>query len=195
MNAMRTKLNSLARALVLLTVWLYAVAGVGQQTNPPAPAADNTAEIIRQLQQRIGDLEEKDIVTLIPIFRRWVRTDGQVNEAEVHQIVDMLHDDLHSQPLANNRHGFLEGRQGKVLGLDLGQHDHSKKITHDGLSDVGDIDEMFGHYISLAWRNEEISKYIEALRAETKDPRYYKPFEELASRVIKRENEIRYTTK
>jgi L-amino acid N-acyltransferase YncA len=42
----------------------------------------------------ICDLEEKDMVYLIPIFRNWVRNEGRVVEAEVHQIVEMLRDDL-----------------------------------------------------------------------------------------------------
>lgn len=53
------------------------------------------------------------------------------------------------------------------------------------------IDEMFGHYISLAWQNKEINNYITELRKDTKDPRYYKPFEDLAIRIIKREDEVR----
>jgi hypothetical protein len=36
----------------------------------------------------IGDLEERDIVNLTPIIRKWVRTDSQVIEAEVNQIRD-----------------------------------------------------------------------------------------------------------
>jgi hypothetical protein len=53
------------------------------------------------------------------------------------------------------------------------------------------IDEMFGHYISLAWRNEEIHNYITKLRKDTNDPRYYRPFEDLAIRIIKKEGEVR----
>jgi hypothetical protein len=53
------------------------------------------------------------------------------------------------------------------------------------------IDEMFGHYISMAWQNDEIRSYIDELRVCTKDPRYYKPFEELAKQIIMKENEIR----
>jgi len=53
------------------------------------------------------------------------------------------------------------------------------------------IDEMFGHYISLAYQNQEIKKYIVQLRNETGDARYYKPFADLANRVIEIEKKIR----
>jgi hypothetical protein len=53
------------------------------------------------------------------------------------------------------------------------------------------IDETFGHYISLAWQNKEIRKYIEELRESTKDQRYYKPFENLANRIIEIERGFR----
>ncbi len=62
-----------------------------------------------------------------------------------------------------------------------------------GIIDFELIDEMFGHYISLAWQNEEIKKYIDELRDSTKDPRYYKPFEDLAVKIIQKEKEIRNT--
>ena len=65
----------------------------------------------------IGDLEEKDIMDLIPIFRRWVRTDGQVNEAEVNQIVEMLRTDLQDKNkkvnlVARNLSGAAIGTMG-----------------------------------------------------------------------------------
>jgi L-amino acid N-acyltransferase YncA len=52
------------------------------------PVRDITGEFI------IGELEERDMVDLIPIFRKWVRKDGRVIEAEVHGIVEMLRHDL-----------------------------------------------------------------------------------------------------
>ncbi len=60
-----------------------------------------------------------------------------------------------------------------------------------GLVDFELIDEMFGHYLSMASQNEEIKKYIDELREDLKDPRYYKPFENLANRIIKIEKEVR----
>jgi hypothetical protein len=63
-----------------------------------------------------------------------------------------------------------------------------------GLIDFELVDENFGHYISLSWQNEEIRKYISQLRSDTKDPRYYKPFEDLAVRIIAKEKEIRNQT-
>jgi len=60
-----------------------------------------------------------------------------------------------------------------------------------GIIDFELIDETFGHYISLAWQNDEIKEYIEKLRKDSKDPRYYKSFEELAIRIIDREKGIR----
>jgi len=59
-----------------------------------------------------------------------------------------------------------------------------------GLIDFELVDENFGRYISLTWQNEEIKKYILQLRNETKDPRYYKPFEDIAIKIIAKEKEI-----
>jgi L-amino acid N-acyltransferase YncA len=42
----------------------------------------------------IGDLEKTDIENLIPVFRQWVRRQGEVIEPEVRSIVDMLRSDL-----------------------------------------------------------------------------------------------------
>jgi hypothetical protein len=63
-----------------------------------------------------------------------------------------------------------------------------------GLIDFELVDENFGRYISLAWQNEEIKKYILQLRNDTKDPRYYKPFEDIAIKIIAKEKEIRNQT-
>jgi hypothetical protein len=77
----------------------------------------------------------------------------------------------------------------------LGYYELMSWFEKRGFIDFEIIDEMFGHYISLAWQNKEIEKYIDELRADTKDPRYYKPFEDLAKRIIERENKIREKTK
>lgn len=77
----------------------------------------------------------------------------------------------------------------------LGYYELMSRFEKKRLLDFDLIDEMFGHYISLAWRNEEINNYVKALRIETNDPRYYKPFEDLARRVIKLENEVRKVQK
>ncbi len=77
----------------------------------------------------------------------------------------------------------------------LGYYELMSWYEKKGLIDFELIDEMFGHYISLAWQNEEIKKYIDKLRDETRDPRYYKPFEDLATRVIEKEEAIRKTKK
>lgn len=73
----------------------------------------------------------------------------------------------------------------------LGYYELMSWYAKRGLLDYELIDEMFGHYISMAWQNQEIQNYITELRTSTNDPRYYKPFEELAKRIIKKENEIR----
>lgn len=75
----------------------------------------------------------------------------------------------------------------------LGYYELMSWYEKKGFIDFELIDEMFGHYISLAWQNKEVWEYIEKLRSETKDPRYYKPFEDLAARIIKKEKEIRTT--
>ncbi len=77
----------------------------------------------------------------------------------------------------------------------LGYYELMSQYEKKGIVDFELIDEMFGHYISLAWQNNEIKEYIEELRKNTKDPRYYKPFEELAIKIIDREKGIRNTAK
>ena len=73
----------------------------------------------------------------------------------------------------------------------LGYFELMSHYEKRGFIDFELIDETFGHYISLIWQSEEIRNYIDELRDETKDPRYYEPFEKLAIRIIKKENEIR----
>lgn len=73
----------------------------------------------------------------------------------------------------------------------LGYYELMAGLEKKGLLSFETIDDMFGHYISLAWQNAEIQEYIDSLRKETHDPRYYQPFELLASRLIEKENEIR----
>lgn len=77
----------------------------------------------------------------------------------------------------------------------LGYYELMSWYEKKGLMDFELMDEMFGHYISLAWQNEEVRKYIDKLRFDTKDPRYYKSFEDLADRVINKEKEIREAKK
>jgi hypothetical protein len=73
----------------------------------------------------------------------------------------------------------------------LGYFDLMSLYEKKGLIDFELVDENFGHYLSLTWQNEEINKYISQLRSDTKDPRYYKPFEDIAVRIIAKEKEIR----
>jgi hypothetical protein len=73
----------------------------------------------------------------------------------------------------------------------LGNYELMSHYLGRGLLDFEFIDEMFGHYISLTWQNKEIENYITELRNETKDSRYYKPFEDLALKIIEREKEVR----
>lgn len=77
----------------------------------------------------------------------------------------------------------------------LGYYELIAWYEKKGLIDYELIDEMFGHYISLAWQNKEIQNYINELRKSTNDLRYYKPFENLAIRIINTETEIRNDTK
>lgn len=64
-----------------------------------AKKGDKLTERIPEITEdfTIGDLEERDIPDLVPIFRKWVWKDGLVIEAEVSQIVEMLHGDLLSK--------------------------------------------------------------------------------------------------
>ncbi len=76
----------------------------------------------------------------------------------------------------------------------LGYYELMSMFWKKTLIDFDTIDEMFGHYMSKAWRNKEINKYIIDTRGqEGGDARYYKPFEELAVKVIEKENRIRNT--
>jgi hypothetical protein len=77
----------------------------------------------------------------------------------------------------------------------LGYYELMSQYEKKGIVDFELIDEMFGHYIFLAYQNKEIKEYIEELRKNTKDPRYYKPFEDLAIRIIDKERGIRNTAK
>jgi hypothetical protein len=77
----------------------------------------------------------------------------------------------------------------------LGYYELMSWYEKKGIIDFELIDETFGHYISLAWQNKEIKEYIQELRKETKDPRYYKPFEDLANRVIEKEKGVRNAAK
>jgi poly(A) polymerase len=63
----------------------------------------------------IGELEEKDVVHLIPVFRQWVQRQGQVIEAEVNRMVKMLHTALEGK----NEKIYLVARdpQGKAVGI------------------------------------------------------------------------------
>ena len=61
----------------------------------------------------VGDLEERDIDHLIPIFRKWVQHDGQVIESEVSQIVAMLRSDLGGA----NEKIYLVARDGRDIAL------------------------------------------------------------------------------
>jgi len=73
----------------------------------------------------------------------------------------------------------------------LGYYELMARFMKDGLLDFDIIDDMFGHYISLSWRNGEMQEYINALRNETRDFRYYRPFQELAEKIILKEQMIR----
>jgi hypothetical protein len=93
-----------------------------------------------------------------------------------------------NKPLLNENGGVLS-----EYDLDdfLGYYELMSWYEEIGIIDFGLLDETFGHYISMAWQNKEIKKYIEGLRESTKDPRYYKPFENLASRIIDIEKGLR----
>jgi hypothetical protein len=73
----------------------------------------------------------------------------------------------------------------------LGYYELMSWYEEKGIIDFDLIDETFGHYISLAWQNKEIKEYIDELRETTKDQRYYKPFENLANRIIEIEKGFR----
>lgn len=90
---------------------------------------------------------------------------------------------------------LLKANRGKFTEYELddylGYYELMAQYEKKGLLDFELIDEMFGHYIVLAWKNREVKKYIKELRKETNDPRYYEPFQHLAMRLIDKEKEIR----
>lgn len=67
----------------------------------------------------------------------------------------------------------------------IGYFDMMKNYLDKRSLDFKLIDESFGHYIIKTWDNKEIALFIKNLRRETRDPRYYKPFEELAMKLKK----------
>lgn len=90
---------------------------------------------------------------------------------------------------------LLKGNKGKFTKYQLdnyiGYFELMSRYVKEGVVDFEFIDDTFGHYISSAWRNKEVKEYVDRLRAETKDPRYYESFQKLATRVIDKENAIR----
>jgi hypothetical protein len=46
------------------------------------------------------------------------------------------------------------------------------------------VDEMFGRHIGRAWENDEIRKYVNRVRDDKKDKRYFEHFEQLAKKVL-----------
>ena len=95
-------------------------------------------------------------------------------------------------PIIEEKTPLLKENGGSLSDYDLddflGYFELMSKFEKNGIIDLELIDETFGHYISLSWQNEEISKYIDELRKDTKDNRYYEQFENLAKRIIKIEN-------
>jgi hypothetical protein len=74
----------------------------------------------------------------------------------------------------------------------LGYYDMVSLFWKKNLIDFDTVDEMFGHYMSKAWRNKEINQYIiDTRKEEGGDPRYYKPFEDLVAKIIEIENKVR----
>lgn len=56
---------------------------------------------------------------------------------------------------------------------------------NNGVLDKKTVEEMFGFYICLAWRNNEIKDYIKDVRKTSNSDIYYKLFENLAKDFIK----------
>ena len=89
---------------------------------------------------------------------------------------------------------LLKKNGGKFTGYALdnyiGYFESMGRYEKDGIIDFEFIDDIFGHYISQAWQNKEISDYVDWLREDMKDPRYYEFFQELARRVIEKKNNL-----
>jgi hypothetical protein len=98
-------------------------------------------------------------------------------------------------PLIEENRPILKRNSGIFSEYDLddylGYYELMSWYEEKGIIDFDLIDETFGHYISLAWQNKEIKEYIDELRETTKDQRYYKPFENLANRIIEIEKGFR----
>jgi hypothetical protein len=89
---------------------------------------------------------------------------------------------------------LLKKNGGKFTGYDLdnyiGYFESLGRYEKDGIIDFEFIDDIFGHYISQAWENKEIRDYVDWLRKDMKDPRYYEFFQELARRVIEKKKNL-----
>lgn len=62
--------------------------------------------------------------------------------------------------------------------------------VNNGVLDKKTVEEMFGYYICLTWKNVEIQEYIADVRKNSKTDLYYKPFEKLAIGFINAESEV-----
>jgi len=59
-----------------------------------------------------------------------------------------------------------------------------ERFIASGIVRIELVDEMFGGYIARAWENPEIKKYVDEIRSNKKDKRYFEHFEQLAKRIL-----------
>lgn len=63
------------------------------------------------------------------------------------------------------------------------------------LIDLDLIDECFGDYVIDCYQNDDIMKYVGAVRGEQRDPSYWEHFENLAKELLRRQEERRKKSK
>lgn len=79
-------------------------------------------------------------------------------------------------------------------GLDryLSIFDYMSLIWKKGVLTEDEINSLFGWYISRAWKNKEVRRYIEEYR-EKKDPELYDQFKKLAEIIVKKQDDAKLT--
>jgi len=109
---------------------------------------------------------------------------------------EFFHDEIVQEIMVviDENESLLKKNGGKFTGYDLdnyiGYFESMGRYEKDGIIDFEFIDDIFGHYIFQAWQNKEISDYVDWLREDMNDPRYYEFFQKLAKRVIDKKNNL-----
>ena len=93
------------------------------------------------------------------------------------------------------RRPILHGNNGDFSEYDLRSYlryfEMIERFISEGVISLALVDEMFGNYISRAWENDEVKDFVERIRKEKKDRRYFEHFEQLAKKTLEMEKRSR----